>query len=217
MTAVNRLGEEWLIGYAAGTLSEGQSVMVASYASLNDEARRDLRAAEDMAGAMLDGLEPDALAPEALARTLALLGDVEPVPMPAAPGEKGEPEMPGPLYDYVGRRLGDLDWSFLGPGMQKVRLWTGEGDERLWLLKAKPGVTIPKHGHRGEELVLVLKGGFSDGTNHFERGDIQSQHEEDMHSLRIDDGEECICLALTRGRLRFDSWPARIVQIFVGL
>ena len=37
------------------------------------------------------------------------------------------------------------------------------------------------------------------------------------HDIRIDEGGECICLALTEGKLRFDSPVLRAFQVFTGL
>jgi putative transcriptional regulator len=37
------------------------------------------------------------------------------------------------------------------------------------------------------------------------------------HDIRIDDGGECICLALTEGKLRFENPLLRAFQIFTGL
>ncbi len=36
----HRLGDEWLMAYAAGALSEGQSLLVASHLSFIDDALR---------------------------------------------------------------------------------------------------------------------------------------------------------------------------------
>ena len=214
----HRLGDEWLMAYAAGALSEGQSLLVAAHLSFLDAAAERLAVAEAAGGALLETVAPDLMAPDALAQTLARLDAPLPAAPAPAPRAAGGDPLPAPLRDWLGGGIDDLKWSFLGPGMKKVKLWRGgPNDQRLWMLRAQPGIQVPKHGHRGTELVLVLKGSFSDPHGRFRPGDVEESDDSRMHALGIDEGEECICLALTEGPIRFESWPARLVQPFIGL
>lgn len=214
----HRLGDEWLMAYAAGALSEGQSLLVAAHLSFLDDAAERLAVAEAAGGALLETVAPDLMAPDALAQTLARLDAPLPAAPAPAPRAAGGDPLPAPLRDWLGGGIDDLKWSFLGPGMKKVKLWRGgPNDQRLWMLRAQPGIQVPKHGHRGTELVLVLKGSFSDPHGRFRPGDVEESDDSRMHALGIDEGEECICLALTEGPIRFESWPARLVQPFIGL
>lgn len=214
MTVTHRLGDEWLMAYAAGALTEGEAVMVATHLSFDPEAAIRLGAAEAVGAAMLEDLPAEPVADGALATVLDRLDGPEPA---AAPAPRTGTRLPGPLFDYVGRDLDDLPWSFLGPGMRKVRLWDGPNDQRLWMLRAKPGTRIPHHGHNGTELTLVLQGSFSDVNGRFGPGDVEETDESLDHDLTIDPGEECVCLALTQGPIRFSGVIARAVQPFIGL
>jgi len=214
----HRLGDEWLMAYAAGALSEGQSLLVAAHLSFLDDAAERLTVAEAAGGALLETVSPDLMAPDALAQTLARLDAPLPATPAPAPRRESSDPLPAPLRDWLGGGVDDLNWSFLGPGMKKVKLWRGgPGDQRLWMLRAQPGIQVPKHGHRGTELVLVLKGSFSDPHGRFRPGDVEESDDARMHALGIDEGEECICLALTEGPIRFESWIARAIQPFIGL
>ena len=99
----HRLGDEWLMAYAAGALSEGQSLIVASHLSYLEDAPARVSLAEAAGGALLERLEADRMSPDALARTLALLdaeetgaavppqprrnaGTGNPLPLPCATG-----------------------------------------------------------------------------------------------------------------------------------
>ena len=219
----HRIGDEWLMAYAAGTLSEGQSLVIASHLSYLDDAPARISAAEAAGGALLERLEAEYMAPDALAKTLALLDgpEAQPVPSPAAPksraGTKGDP-LPAPLHAWLGRGVDERRGSFLGPKMKKVDLWRGgPNDQRLWMLRAGPGIDIPMHGHSGTELVLVLKGSLTDPHGTFRAGDIEECDGDIFHSLRTGEDEECICLALTEGPTRFRGWIAKLLQPFIGL
>ncbi len=217
----HRLGDEWIMEYAAGTLSEGEAVLVASHMSYRPDAARTVEAAEAIGGSLLEGETGTAMAPDALAAVLSRID--EPVPgkqpvRPAPPPATTDRVLPAPLREWLGvDDVEDLDWSFMGPGMKKVMLWRGPGDQRVWMLRARPGTEIPVHGHRGTELTLVLKGAFKDPHGRFARGDIEEKNEADMHGLTIEEGEECICLALTEGPIRLKSVAARLIQPFIGL
>lgn len=219
-SVTHRLGDEWLMAHAAGALSEGQSLIVASHLSYLDDAKARLSLAEATGGALLDDLDADIMAPDALARTLALLDADEPrapAPAPRYAAKDGDP-LPAPLRDWLGCGVDDLKWTWLGPGMRKVNLWHGgPNDQRLWMLRAAPGIDIPMHGHSGTELVLVLKGSLTDPHGVFHRGDIEECTSDVVHALRTGEGEECICLALTEGPTRFKGWIAKLLQPFIGL
>lgn len=216
MSTTHPLGDEWIAAYAAGSLSEGQSVFVASHLSLLPDARKTVSAAEAVGGALLEDLAPDVMAPDALARTLALLDEpVAEAPRPAP--RKRDAILPAPLHDWLGRDLDALKWGLLGPGMRKAMLWRGENAERLWMLRAQPGVRIPRHGHSGAEMTLVLKGSFSDRFGTFRRGDVEVTGIDDLHGLTVGTEEECICLAFAEGPIRFEGLIPRLLQPFIGL
>jgi len=106
----------------------------------------------------------------------------------------------------------------MGPGMSQVRLWTGPNDERLWLLKAKGGVSIPTHDHNGIEMTLVLKGSYTVDGQRYSKGMIEiADGDVEGHTPIIDEGEECICLVVTEAPIRIHSFLGRMVQPFIGL
>lgn len=217
------LDDTWYLDYATGALgTEAQNVMMASHVELSDEARQRVGALEAFGGGFLEtaGAGADALpfdADDILRRDAA---EPDAPPQPDAPDPIGlDDDLPLPeaLRDYLGRTGTPVRWGFLGPGLRKAILWTGEHGERLWLLRARPGVAIPHHGHRGSELTLVLKGSFWDGDQQYMPGDVEEAYPGVEHDIRIDEEGECICLALTEGKLRFDSPLLRAFQVFTGM
>jgi putative transcriptional regulator len=84
------------------------------------------------------------------------------------------------------------------------------------LLRGVPGAETGAHRHAGLEYTLVLKGGFSDVTGRYGPGDLQMMEGDLRHNPVADPGEDCINLAVTRGRLEFDQWLPRIVAPLFG-
>ena len=213
MSTAHTIQDEWLLSYAAGALSPGRSLMVASHAAYHDDVQDKVADAEAIGGAMLESIDESEVDPQLLERLLDRLDD--------APAEIAIPRagnvFPEPLAEFVGGGVDSLKWRFLGPGMGHVRLWDGPNDERLWLLRARGGVEVPEHGHNGEEWTLVLKGAFTTSGGKFGVGDLELADADVEHQPVIATDEECICLALTHGPLRFKTLGAKLAQPFIGL
>jgi putative transcriptional regulator len=122
--------------------------------------------------------------------------------------------MPEPLRSRVGP-LGDGDWQRLVPGLiQHVPLDADRGTLRL--VRMRPGAVVPDHGHQGEELNLVLSGGFLDRGEHFDRGDLAVADADVEHDLRVDPGEHCVILQLLDGPIVPRTLLGRVVGALTG-
>ena len=212
-TINHHLPDALLMSYAAGTLDEGFSLVVATHVSLCDECRARLESFEAVGGALVDDCDEVALADDALDATFALI-DV----MPEEPKKPviSNGVFPTPLQDYVGGDLDDVRWRSVGGGvMQAVLKTRGEGKVRL--LSIPGGTAMPDHGHRGTEMTLVLKGAFSDEFDRFARGDVEVANEDLSHTPVAEEGEDCICLAATDAPLRFNALLPRIAQRFARI
>lgn len=215
----NVLEDSWYLDYAAGTLAtQGQQVILASHVELSDAARDRVAMLDRIGGAVLGDASGGA-APAFSAEDIFALDEQVPADGPPKPANDRDPSLPLPraLTEWLDSTGTRVRWSFLGPGMSKAVLWQGEHGEKLWLLKAQPGMAIPHHGHRGREWTLVLKGSFWDGDQQYAPGDLEAADPDVEHDIRIDEGGECICLALTEGKLRFESPLLRAFQVFTGL
>jgi putative transcriptional regulator len=219
------LQEGWYLDHATGaSMTAGQDMLLSSHLEVSPPARAHadsllriggalLEAADDESGLVFDA--DDIFALDAARPELGIAAEAGPE-TPARPAEMPAC-LPDVLCDFIDQAGIKLRWEFLGPGLKKAMLWRSESDERLWLLRARPGMAIPHHGHRGPELTLVLQGSFLDGEQRYVRGDVEEADPEVEHDILIGEGEECICLALTQGKLRFDDPLLRALQVFTGL
>jgi putative transcriptional regulator len=209
-----KLADEWLVDFAAGNLSPAFAALVNSFLDLNEDAREDVEQMESVGGAMLE----DMASAGALSVSAADLLECDQGPAEDVTTQDVSPDyIPASLRETFELDRNPIRWTFLGPGLRKALLWKGGDDERLWLLKAEPGVAIPKHTHRGAELTLVLKGAFSDGEEVFAKGDVEEADPGVLHSIDIAPGEECICLAATTGKLVFPAPHIKLMQTFLGI
>jgi len=205
---------ELLVAYAAGTLAEPQALLVATHLSLCPGCRDAAGALDAVGGALLDRLAPAEVAPEALDAVLARLDE----PMPAsAPPSSPDPVLPAPLRAYVGRGLRDIAWKRLGRGVEEFVLPIPKVDGcSSRLIRVGAGRRIPTHTHDGDELTLVLAGGFSDRSGRYARGDVCAADPSVEHRPVADADGPCVCLVVTEGRLRFSGPFGRILTYFRG-
>lgn len=210
----HHLNDTILMAYSAGTLPEAFNVVVATHISLCDECRARMESFDSVGGAVLDDVGGIDVTDACLAQTLAAITGLEQDRAPARPARPGV--FPAPLRDYIGGDLDDVAWKKLGGGVSQYLLNTSR-DATVRLLHIPAGTAVPDHGHRGTELTLVLKGAFLDGEERFARGDIEVADEEMNHTPIADIGEDCICLAATDARLRFNSLIPRMAQPFIGM
>lgn len=223
MTLINHHpGDDLLVAYAAGSLDEGLSLMVATHLALCPPCRRKVADAEAMGAALVDEMPPEAMADDALKAILARLDERAPAPTskPALPRRpvfdaRTRAVVPQPLRSYLGASLDALPWRALGPTVRTVELPTQGAKARLF--RIKPGAALPQHSHNGAEYTLVLAGGFSDEVGSFARGDVASADESLLHQPVADPGEPCICLAVTDAPLRFTGVVPRLMQPFFGI
>lgn len=122
MTIRHHVSDALLTAYAAGTLSEAFSLVVATHLSLCDECRARAGALDAVGGSLMEETAPVALSEGSLASVMAQLDRQIQRP---APARRADPRAPAPLADYVGRRLEDVRWRTLGGGVRQAILPTG--------------------------------------------------------------------------------------------
>ena len=213
MTSISR--DDLLTAYAAGTTSPGLSLLCATHLTLSPESRQLVTAAEAVGGAMLaDEVETD-VAPMNFEALLARLDEPEPpqtpAPLPCA-AHTAEIRLPRPIQRALGDRP-EPPWRFRLPGIHEHVL-DGYQQERVSLLKARPGVTIPKHTHEGDEATLVIAGALQDGNTVLRAGDLSIAGPEDDHMPEILGDDICICLVVNNGALRFTGRFGRALNLF---
>jgi putative transcriptional regulator len=212
MMTRHELPDTLLMGYAAGALSEGFNLVIATHVSLSDDARARLAAFEAVGGSVLDDAEVAPLADDSLDRMMARL-DMLPQANARAP-EAADGIYPAPLSDYIPQD--GIRWRPVGGGVKQAILRT-DGQASVRLLRIPAGQAVPDHGHRGTELTLVLQGAFFDGNQRYGRGDIDVANEDTEHTPIAEAGEDCICLAATDAPLRFRKLIPRLAQPFLRI
>ena len=125
--------------------------------------------------------------------------------------------LPRPLRDYVGGDAAGLEWRAVGGGIRQVPLKMHGSGAIARLLSIPAGKSAPDNGHRGFETTLVLAGSFYDRGSWYRRRDTAIADPSVVHRLAAGPEEDCVCLAVTEARLKFQVPIPRLLQAFHGI
>ena len=198
------------------------SVLMASFLTLSPVARRQMETFETLNGIMLDDAETVEMSEDALNSLMTRLDVPDPDEANCAANGNAESvvrtnnDLPAPLRAVLDHPIEDQRWRFAYPGVRQLSLGIGDDDERVKLLKIKPGKAAPRHTHKGIEATLVLRGAFRDGNRLYERGQLALADQHIQHRPRAEGDEDCICLAVNDGALRFTDSFGRVARDFFG-
>lgn len=222
MSIQHHLADETLMAYAAGDLDQATSYLVAAHLALCPTCRAAAEMADDIGGGLIEDLEPVQMDNVAFGNVLERL-DIEgpeaelPRPENSNAHVGDNPVLPEPLRSIVGGDVDAIQWRRIGPGVHQMRFDDIGGPSSMRLLKIAAGTSVLEHGHNGEELTMVLSGGFDDGDQSFTRGDVEFADQDTVHQPVAMKGEDCICLAVTTGPLKFFDLFGRVAQPFVRI
>lgn len=206
--------ESVLLDYATGALPHGASVVIACHLTLCGTCRAKVREFEVLGGALF-AADFDQAAP--LASTeMSIPGAADSEAQAAITVPAGFEDVWEALPRPAQRMLavsGKDSWSGFYPGMREVELASESGDE-LTLYRLQPGTAMPRHRHEGEEMTLVLSGGFSDVSGSYGPGDVACADNTVTHRPVADPGEPCVCIASVTGKVRLTGLMGALARLF---
>lgn len=219
---VHHVPAEELLDYVAGRQGEAAALAIACHVALCPACRDEARGLEGIGGALLDTARPASMSAGGLERALERLQApaVETVPDKAAAGAWPEGErlgVPGAVGALLAPRLpaGTTHWRYIAPGIRGVNVSLAKTEEEtgtVRVVRLRPGLVIPQHGHRTTELTLVLTGALTDAVGRFARGDLSVRRPGDTHIQRVDDARECLALVINGDGLIPMTWTGRLVR-----
>lgn len=183
---------ELIADYAAGLLSPGMSLLVASHLDYCPCCRERVAAFEAIGGALLAAATPVAPGPRCLARALARL-DLPEI-CDGAWAARAE-VLPPLLRMRLDRPVCDLGWRPVCPGLAEFPL-SGFVREAVGLMRGEPGTPMQAPTHCGRESRLVLAGRVSAGSRTYAPGDLVLPAANRERRPEAVGGESCLCLVV---------------------
>ncbi|MAQ83943.1 MAG: transcriptional regulator [Maritimibacter sp.] len=202
---VHHVPERLLVAYAAGTLPQAFSLVVAAHVSMCDQCRAALEAHHAVGGALLEDEPKSDVSGQLKADLMSRLDDA----VPDEPVYRRQGPFPAPVVAAMQGR--GPRWTKLGGGV-KQSILSADATGSVRLLSIPGGQAVPDHTHGGLELTLVLQGAFADETGRFGAGDLEVANDDLEHKPIAEAGPDCICLAATDAPLRFRALVPRLLQ-----
>jgi putative transcriptional regulator len=212
MTIMHHPSDTALAAFAARTLDEGRGLVVAAHISLCARCRGAVRTFEHVGGNLLYDITPVPMSANALERAFERLDQPDEILSDAA-GRRPGSDVPAPLSGY---RLGS--WRWIGRGVQwrPVDIAPG-GEVRVFMLRAAPGMRLPRHRHGGTEWTCVFEGAFRHDLGRYGPGDFDEADETVEHNPVVEDDAACVCLVALQGNIELQSWLGRLIQPLIRL
>lgn len=204
-----------LTEYAAGALPLAQSACVSIHVERCDQCRRQVGQMTEVGASLFDSLEPVPVGDAQLNAVLARLDEEQPLAYDRSRDE--QQSTPAILQRLMRGDFSDLTWKNIGSSLRISYLKTGDPRHEFALYHIRAGGRIPNHTHRGNEMTLVLQGGFSDADGSYHEGDFLFRGPEDDHAPTALQSEDCICLAVLDAPLKFTDWRFRWMNPFLKL
>lgn len=205
--------DEMLLDLATGGASTSEALMLETHLAYCAQCRSKALLLDRLGGALLDALEPAALPPNMLNRTLhaiELAGEPEAPVQPAGPG------------DLLEASLTHSDWRKLPGGFRMRRIRDGSNaanatNGRVWLFDAPAGMKLFQHRHVGDEWTVVLAGELLDGDESYRAGDFVRLPDAHCHQPVMGADGRCISLILVRNTPRYTTPLGKIAAPFLRL
>lgn len=198
-----------LAEYAAGSLPRPLHALIAAHLDLKPDSERFVADLEALGGAELARQKPAPLSRhEAMLEAIFGADDSPDLGLEA---REEDPVFTPALRRYLGIGSADVAWRTVLPGVKDYVIADADGVEaKLYWIKA--GRKMPSHTHDGQEVTIVLKGGFTDVSGHYRRGDIAIADDEVDHRPVADHDEDCICFAVIDAPLRLTGPVGKVFQ-----
>lgn len=201
-----------LIEFAAGSCHTGISIAVSVHLHYCSHCRQALSELESASTVLFESQTP-AVVPDQLFDTLMQRIQNEPAPAPE-PAPKPS-RFPKALASLIPESLEDLNWRHPMKNLRVSQLMTDESGLIVGLHHMKAGGRVPNHGHRGDEINVVLEGGFSDQLGSYGKGDFVFRTEADTHAPQADAHEDCLMLSVVSAPVKLTGPLGWIINPFL--
>ena len=207
------LVETLLIDYANGTLPLALEVLVETHISMNPVSAKSIRMLLQLGGALLENSEPISLSEGSFEKLMAEIDSGFDKDREVYNNVSNDNKLlPLPLRNYAQDIDSPKSWKRIGIGLSEQAINFGDDFGSTKLYKISPGCSVPSHSHDGNEVTLVLSGGFTDEYGTYGPGDISIQETGAVHKPVADEDGECIVLAVNEGPIVLTGPVGRLLN-----
>jgi putative transcriptional regulator len=222
-----------LVEFAAGTLDTAQAVAVNAHLHFCTKCQQNIKKMEQTGGAMLDSLDPEALADNSFDKLLSAIDviaannisrnlNTNGIFVNSKSDLRSEEALKvahdyGRLPNVVAKMMSQktLKWRYVNSSLQTSLLVAGQNVHQVSLQKISAGGVAPEHDHSGTEMTVVLKGSFSDKDGIYQEGDFILKEPGQIHQPISARNEDCLCLSIESAPVKLTGFFGRMVNPFI--
>lgn len=208
------LVESLLIDYAGGSLPLALEVLVETHISMNPTSARSIRMLLQIGGALMENSEPVSMSEGSFEKLMEEFDSGEDDVVQNEVSNDND-KLPLPLRNYISDNNSSKNWRRIGIGLSEQTVEFGDEFGSAKLYRIAPGCGVPSHSHDGNEVSLVLAGGFTDEYGSYGPGDISIQETGAIHKPVADADGECIVLAVNEGPIVLTGPVGRLLNMLI--
>ncbi|MEK9640721.1 MAG: ChrR family anti-sigma-E factor [Alphaproteobacteria bacterium] len=210
------LVESLLIDYASGSLPLALEVLVESHISMNPSSARSIRMLLQIGGALIENSDPISMSEGSFERLMDEIdGGQQDEEIAKSNVSNDNDKLPLPLRNFISEATFSKNWRRIGIGLSEQTVDFGDEFGNAKLYRIAPGCGVPSHSHDGNEVSLVLAGGFTDEYGSYGPGDISIQETGAVHKPVADADGECIVLAVNEGPIVLTGPVGRLLNMLI--
>ena len=207
--------ESLLIDYASGSLPLALEVLVESHISMNPSSARSIRMLLQIGGALMENSEPISMSEGSFEKLMDEINAEQEEDIVKNAVSNDNDKLPLPLRNYISETNFQKNWRRIGIGLSEQTVDFGDEFGSAKLYRIAPGCGVPSHSHDGNEVSLVLAGGFTDEYGSYGPGDISIQETGAIHKPVADADGECIVLAVNEGPIVLTGPVGRLLNMLI--
>ncbi|MGI9285583.1 MAG: ChrR family anti-sigma-E factor [Pseudomonadales bacterium] len=199
-----------LVDYSAGNMSFGPAMCVTAHLEHCQRCQRELQGMTTLGAVLMEQQRGTEVSPDLLDQVMQRIESEDSAAMQTEQCKKQSV-----LDKFVPRDLASIDWRGIGDTLKSHEIDVGDPSHFVTLIRMRRGGTVPKHTHKGQEITLVLQGGFSDASGSYQVGDFVECTSEIEHQPVANQNEDCICLTSRSAPIKFTGPFMRTLNPFV--
>ena len=204
-----------LIEFASGSISSALSIAVATHLHYCKACQTEVRLAETAASALFEqqaAKSPVSFDFDALMNKL----DNDEIVQETKPDVIAEPKrFPAVVEKLINGDVDALNWSSPMKNLHTTRLMKDENNMIVGLHHMNAGGRVPQHTHRGNEISVVIEGGFSDELGTYAAGDFVHLNGKHNHSPLAHADGDCWLLTIVEAPVKLTGPFGWIINPFL--
>lgn len=188
-----------LAEYSAGNLDFGPALCVTTHLEHCQQCHRELQGLATLGAVLMENQHVSDVSDDLFDRVLKCIDGESAELVQHAPAKKRMRA----LDKFVPQNLDEVPWQGIGNNLKSHELDVGDPANLVSLIRMRRGGTVPKHTHKGQEITMVLQGGFSDAHGSYQVGDFVECDSEVNHQPVAHQNEDCICLTSRSAPIKF--------------